>query len=110
MMFWTALMAPLLALSPGFAQDPVDELRKEIEKLKKSNADLLERVTLLEQGSVDDAQTIQRLRQVVKLLESNIPATEPSAPKNTGDTPKVKPIIAPVISIKGKLVYVDAKN
>ena len=76
-MFWMALMASLLV------QDAPDDLRKEIEKLKKQTVELQERLGLLEQSAVEDAQTIQRLRQIVKLLESNVPA-EPASPSPTG--------------------------
>jgi len=104
MTFWMALLAPLL-----FVQEPTDELRKEIDKLKKQTIELQERLSLLEQGAIEDAQTIQRLRQVVRLLESSGPLDNPSGPKNPG-APPVKPVIGPDQSIKGKVVYVDAKN
>src|SRR6478672_1009367 len=101
-MFWMALVASLLV------QDPADDLRKEIEKLKKQTVELQERLSLLEQASVEDAQTIQRLRQVVKLLESNVPA-EPSAPKNPGVLPP-KYDGGPLQPIRAKVVFVDAKQ
>jgi len=105
MTFWMALFLPLLT-----PQDSADDLRKEIEKLKKQNVELQERLSLMEQGAVEDAQTIQRLRQVVKLLESSTPSDVPYSPKNPG-APAPKPLLpAPVQSIKGKVVYVDAKN
>src|SRR5579864_5719359 len=69
MAFWMALFLPLLA-----PQDSADDLRKEIEKLKKQNLELQERLGLLEQSAVEDAQTIQRMRQLVKFLESNGPS------------------------------------
>jgi hypothetical protein len=103
-MFWMSLMMVL-----SLAQDSPDDLRKEVEKLKKQTAELQEKVTLLEQSSLEDAQTIQRLRQAVRLLEANLPpGDQPAAPKNVGQP--VKPNVpAPVHSIKGKVVYVDAK-
>lgn len=104
-MLWLALIAPLLVQEPS-----ADDLRKEIEKLKKQNAELHERLGLLEQSAVEDAQTIQRLRQVVKLLESSAPATAPSTPNAPASPGKEKPFIGPERAIKGKLVYVDAKN
>ncbi|HZE98172.1 MAG TPA: hypothetical protein VE981_14170 [Planctomycetota bacterium] len=105
MTFCMALVAALLV------QEPADDLRKEFEKLKRQNIDLQERLSLLEQTAVEDAQTIQRLRQVVKLLESNGPSDAPaSGPKNPG-LPTPKPNLpGPLQSIKGKVVYVDAKN
>ncbi len=102
-MFWMALIAPL------FFQEPADDLRKEIDKLKKQNLELQERLSLLEQGSIDDAQTIQRLRQVMKALESLNSSETPNSAKNPG-MPAAKVAPAPLQSIKGKLVYVDAKN
>jgi len=103
MTFWLALILPLLA-----PQESGDDLHKEFEKLKKQNIELQERLSLLEQSSVEDAQTIQRLRQLVKLMESNAPGDAPPGTKNPA--PPVTPVIGPDVSIKGKLVYVDAKN
>jgi hypothetical protein len=98
-----ALIAPL------FFQEPADDLRKEIEKLKKQNLELQERMSLMEQGAVEDAQTIQRLRQVMKVLESTNPLDGPGGSKTPGAT--AKPAApAPLQSLKGKVVYVDAKN
>lgn len=105
MTFWMAMLAPLMVL-----QEPSDEHRKEFDKLKKQNIELQERLSLLEQGAIEDAQTIQRLRQVVKLLESIGPADAPgTSPKNPG-APVLKPVMAPTQSIKGKLVFVDVKS
>jgi hypothetical protein len=103
MTVWMALLLPLMM------QDPADDLRKELLQLKKQNLELQERLSLLEQSAVEDAQTIQRLRQVVKLLESGTPSDAPASPKNTG-APAPKPQLAPLQSLKGKVVYVDAKN
>jgi hypothetical protein len=102
----TVCMALILSL---LAPQESDDLRKELYELKKQNLELQERVSLLEQSAVEDAQTIQRLRQVMKVLESSAPGDAPSAPKNTA-APAVKPVLAPVQSLKGKVVYVDAKN
>jgi hypothetical protein len=104
MMFWMALIAPL------FFQEPADDLRKEIEKLKKQNLELQERMSLMEQGAIEDAQTIQRLRQVMKVLESNAPADAPGGSKTPGATAGKAAPPAPLQSLKGKVVYVDAKN
>jgi len=104
MTFWMALILPLLA-----AQDSADDLRKEIDKLKKQTIELQERLSLLEQGSVEDAQTIQRLRSLVKSLENSTPGEAPPGTKTPG-LPPIKPVLGPDISIKGKVVYVDAKN
>jgi len=102
-MFWMALIAPL------FFQDSPDDLRKEIAKLQKQNLELQERLSMLEQGALDDARTIQRLLQVMKLLESG---TVPEAPAGTRNPalPAAKAPPAPLQSIKGKVVYVDARN
>jgi hypothetical protein len=105
-MFWMTL---LLTLTPAWGvQD--DDLRKEVEKLKKQTAELQEKITLLEQSSLEDAQTIQRLRQALKVLEANLPGTEPQPanPKNTDPTIKPK-FNGPAETIRGKVVYVDAK-
>ena len=104
MTFWMALILPLLA-----PQDSADDLRKEIDKLKKQNIELQERLSLLEQGSVEDAQTIQRLRSLVKSLENSTPGEAPPGTKNPAGPP-LKPAIGPDTVIKGKVVYVDAKN
>ena len=101
-MFWMALVASLLV------QDSPDDLRKEVEKLKKQTVELQERLSLLEQAAVEDAQTIQRLRQVVKLLESSAPS-EPSAPKNPG-APPPKYEGGPLQPIRAKVVFVDSKE
>ena len=100
-MFWMALLAPLLF------QEPADDLRREIEKLKKQTVELQERISLLEQGAVDDAQTIQRLRQVVKMLESNAPT--PADHKTPGG-PAPKPLLGPPSPIRSKVVFVDVKQ
>jgi hypothetical protein len=101
-MLWMALVASFLV------QDSPDDLRKEIEKLKKQTVELQERLSLLEQAAVEDAQTIQRLRQVVKLLESSVPS-EPSAPKNPGPAPKLYDG-GPLQPIRAKVVFVDPKQ
>ncbi|MBI3856637.1 MAG: hypothetical protein HY293_13200 [Planctomycetes bacterium] len=103
MMFWLALIAPLLMAAPQ------DDLRQEVEKLKKQNLELQERLSLLEQSALENAQTIQRLRQVVKLLEAQGPSAEPAGPKTPGG-PAPKPEIGPDKVIRAKLVYVDAKE
>ena len=103
-MLWMALVAAL------FVQDPTDELRKEVERLKKQTAELQERLSLLEQASLEDAQTIQRLRQVVKLLESNVPSDSPAAPRNPG-APAPKPdTLGPPKPIRAKVVFIDVKQ
>lgn len=104
-MFWMTLLA---ALVPAWGVQN-DDLRKEVEKLKKQNLELQEKLSLLEQTALENAETIQRLRQALRLLESHVPAPEqPASPKN--DDPAVKPkFIGPPQTIKGKVVYVDAK-
>lgn len=104
MTFWMALLTPL------FFQAGPDDLRKEIDQLKKQNQELQERLGLLEQAALENAQTIQRLRQVVKLLESASNPDGPSNLKGPAGAPAPKPDFGPVKSLKGKVVYVDAKN
>src|SRR5688500_1250790 len=106
-MFWMALIVPLLLQAPA-----QDDLRKEIEQLKKQNLDLQERLSLLEQAALENAQTIQRLRQMVKLLENNAgtPAAEP-APSKGPSGPSPKPDFnGPVAPIRAKLVFVNTKE
>src|ERR1041384_327449 len=102
-MFWMALVASLRV------QDPTDELRKEVEKLKKQTVELQERLSLLEQAAVEDAQTIQRLRQVVKLLES-APSSDPAAPKKEDTRVKPPEGKGPPTPIRSKVVFVDVKQ
>jgi hypothetical protein len=104
MLVWMALLAPL------FCTEPQDDLREEINKLKKQNVELQERMSMLEQSAIEDAQTIQRLRQAVKILETTNTPEAPSNLKSPGSGPVPKPAIGPEKSIKGKVVYVDAKN
>jgi hypothetical protein len=103
-MFWMALIVPLLLQAP-----PQDDLRKEMEQLRKQNLDLQERLSLLEQAALENAQTIQRLRQMVKLLETNPtpPATEPSPSKGPAPKPDLN---GPTKPIRAKLVFVNAKE
>jgi len=105
-MFWMALIMPLLLQAP-----PQDDLRKELDQLKKQNLELQERLSLLEQTALENAQTIQRLRQMVKLLENAAPPTaEPTPSKNPG-APSPKPDLnGPVKPIRAKLVFVNAKE
>ena len=52
------------------AQDPsADDLKKEIDRLKKQ-------MKLLEQQSVEDARTIQRLRAALRSVEENVPVAK----------------------------------
>jgi hypothetical protein len=104
-MFWMALIVPLLLQAP-----PQDDLRKELDQLKKQNLELQERLSLLEQTALENAQTIQRLRQMVKLLENNAPpSTEPAPSKTPGPSPKPD-LNGPVKPIRAKLVFVNAKE
>jgi hypothetical protein len=97
-MFWLAWIVPLLA------QDPVENLHKEIEKLKRDAQTLRERLSEMEQETIENSQTIQRLRQALKILEAN------NAPKNPGSAQFAKPAIpGPDRPIKGKVVSIDAK-
>jgi len=105
-MFWMALIVPLLLQAP-----PQDDLRKEVDQLKKQNLDLQERLSLLEQNALENAQTIQRLRQMVKLLENNSPPTaEPAPSKNPGGTTPKPDLNGPVKPIRARLVFVNAKE
>jgi hypothetical protein len=89
-MFWMALIVPLLLQAP-----PQDDLRKEVDQLKKQNLDLQERLSLLEQAALENAQTIQRLRQMVKLLETNPTPPPPARPSKESGGPAIKPELGP---------------
>jgi hypothetical protein len=105
-MFWMALIVPLLLQAPA-----QDDLRKEVDQLKKQNLDLQERLSLLEQAALENAQTIQRLRQMVKLLETNpTPAPADPAPSKNPGGPAIKPELGPKAPIRAKLVFVNAKE
>ena len=105
-MFWMSLIMPLLLQAP-----PQDDLRKELDQLKKQNLDLQERLSLLEQNALENAQTIQRLRQMVKLLENNSPPTAEPAPSKHPGGPSPKPDLnGPVKPIRARLVFVNAKE
>lgn len=89
-------LAVILAL-----QEPsADELKKDVERLKKQ-------VELLEQQSVEDARTIQRLRAALRSLEESGPLTKP-APSTTTKPAGEGP--APLTPIKGKVHFVDPVN
>jgi len=97
-------MTLLLALLLAAPQDPVDELRKEVEKIRKENQELRDRVGLLEQASVRDAETIQRLRAAVKLLEAT--RGEPAAPD--ASKPAAKAVsVGPRDVLRAKVVDVN---
>lgn len=102
-MAWLAVAA-LLAV-----QDPVEELRKEVEKLRRETADLRELVQVLERQTVEDAQTIKRLKQAMAALEERAQgrAAEERAPGTNGQATRVPD--GPVQVIKGRVVGVHAK-
>ena len=105
-MFWMSLIMPLLFQAPA-----QDDLRKELDQLKKQNLELQERLSLLEQNALENAQTIQRLRQMVKLLENNSPPTAEPAPSKNPGGPSPKPDLnGPVKPIRARLVFVNAKE
>jgi hypothetical protein len=100
-----ALLVPILV------QDPAEELRKELEKLRKENLELRERMTLLEQQSLDDAQTVQRLAAALKLFRDR--GAEESRPGesrpdvNGGDRKEAPP--GPTQVLRAKVEYVEPK-
>jgi hypothetical protein len=106
----TAVWAMLLALG---AQDPAaeDPRAREIETLRKENRDLRERLELLEQAALRDAETIQRLRTALKLLEARAEAPAPpeapppSAPPNAPKAPEKAS--GPRDVLRAKVVHVD---
>jgi hypothetical protein len=66
-------MTVLLALAAAFgSQETADDLRKEVERLRRENQ-------ALDQAVIENAQTIQRLRSAIKALEARLEASEPKA-------------------------------
>ena len=99
----TLLCALLL---PVLSQEPVEELKKEIERLKKENLELRQRVNELDESTLENALTITRLRQAVKLLEEQGVAKPVDGPK----PPEAEPHKGPVGPILGKVVHVNAER
>lgn len=88
----------------------VERLKRDLAALTRDHADLRERVAGLEKQTVEDAGTVQRLRQVVKSFEgASMP--HPSAPRpGTEEThPVVGPAVGPVQPLNVRIEYVDAK-
>lgn len=103
----TAVWAILLALG---AQDPAapDAPARELEALRKENRELRERLELLEQAALRDAETIQRLRAALKLLEARAEAPAPSPAPAAPAAPKTPSASAgPRDVVRGKVVHVD---
>ncbi len=124
MIAWAALfwMLPL--------QDPGDDLKSQIDRLKAENASLQEslngvqkemeglrkeledgreRAASAEKQSIEDAKTIQRLRQALKSFEGNAgPAANPGkAPE--APPPAAAPSDGPVQPLRAKIEFVDGK-
>lgn len=100
----TLLLALLL---PALSQDPVEELKKEIERLKKENAELRQRVNELDDAALENARTITRLSQAVKLLEEQGILAKPVEGTATPEPPAPP---GPVHPILGKVVHVNAER
>jgi hypothetical protein len=104
-------MSWLFAILLAASQDPVDELRKEVEKIRKENQELRERLGLLEQAAVRDAELIQRLRTAVKLLEAREPAAAepppPADPRGAEAAKAPKPLVGPRDVLRAKVLVVE---
>lgn len=99
----TVLFALLSALALPQA-DESDALRKELQALK-------ERLAALENQTLEDARTIQRLRLTVKALESGAAArTEAAAPAPGAAPALAEEFPRPSVAIVGKVVHVDPVN
>lgn len=107
-MFWVMLVCA------AALQQPADDASKQLEALKKRNAELQEQLTQLENASVEDAQLIHRLRQLVKVLQEKTSALESiskgSATPAAGAADRSKTETGPEKPLKGKVVYVDVKS
>ncbi len=105
MLSWIVLASGLLL------QDPLDDLKKELEQVKKDNAELRERVTLLDKQTSEDARVILRLRQALKLHEGGAAAPPPVAPVAIPDKPaEGEAPSGPLEPLRAKVDYVDAKQ
>ena len=93
-------------LFPVLAQESADDLKKEIERLKKENQQLRQRVSEMDDASVETAQTITRLRQAIKLLEDQA-KPETAKPPAALEEQKFPGPSAPLI---GKVVHVNAER
>jgi hypothetical protein len=108
---WLALIAAL-ALSTGPArggQEPPADPKQEIEKLKAAVAALRKDLSDLQKQSIEDARTIQRLREIIKAFESQPePAARPAvaAPESS----KVSVEVGPSQPLTAKLELVNVKT
>lgn len=107
-MFWAMLVCA------AALQQPADDASRQLEALKKKNAELQEQLTQLESSAVEDAQLIHRLRQLVKVLQEKTSALESISKASgtpapaTGDRSRTD--AGPEKPLKGKVVYVDVKS
>ena len=99
-MTWLALLIPML-----LQEEP------DIEKLQTENKDLKEQVTLLEKhvalldkSALDDAYTIQRLKQVIKALRAR-----PVEPAVINPISPDEQVIGPETAFKTKILHIDSK-
>lgn len=99
MTLWYALMVAVLA------QEPAVDPGKEIERLKKENQELRQRLKELEDAALVSALETTYLRQAVNLLKEQadakaaVPGPEAPNPKPPG----------PINMIRGKVVHVNAQ-
>lgn len=89
-------------LMQALPQDP----NGEIERLRKVNRDLQERLDVLRRARVEDARTAKRLRQINKALKEDLAKAKKSPPPTLRQP---APPDAPEQPLKGKVVFVDSK-
>ncbi len=97
------LWALLLPMAP---QEPGEDLKKEVERLRQENQELRRRAAEQDKAAQDHAYEIIRLQQAIKLLKEQAAA-------DTVKKPFVNPTIdrlpGPITPIKGKLVFVNSE-
>ncbi len=96
-MTWTLAIAMVL-----LSQEPAPDAGKELEAARRENQELRAR-------AIEDARAIQRLKQIIKALESRTeapgaPPVQPPPPAAARDVS-----VGPVAPLIGHVTYVDAK-
>jgi hypothetical protein len=97
----TVLSALLLAV---LVQDPAEDPKKEVERLRKENLELRQRLQELEDNALETAREIKRLQGAVELLKDTTAEAPPVAPPGPGGRP-LPP--GPDKVIRGKVVFVN---